>query len=66
MTSVVLKHYSSDVSSGVDLWPMPCFKGMKRRTPGLRSHVFGDGEMKIRIGLPPDEHERNVGAPKFD
>ena len=45
---------------------MPCFKGIKRGMPGLGAQVFGYAEMKIGIGLPPDQQEGNVGAPELD
>jgi hypothetical protein len=45
----------SDISRLVDLGPMPRFKDMKRSIPGLRSHVLGDGDMKIGVGLSPNE-----------
>jgi hypothetical protein len=49
------KHNPSDISRLVDLGPMPRFKDMKRSIPGLRSHVLGDGDMKIGVGLSPNE-----------
>ena len=64
--SKLLKHYSGDFGGSVDLRPMSGFKGMKGGMPGLGLHVFGDAKVKIRIGLPPDEQDRNVGTPKFD
>ena len=39
---------------------------MKGSVPGLGPHVVGDGDMKVRVGLPPDEQEGNVGAPELD
>ena len=53
--SLARKHNPSDISRLVDLGPMPRFKDMKRSIPGLRSHVLGDGDMKIGVGLSPNE-----------
>ena len=53
--SLARKHNPSDISRLIDLGPMPRFKDMKRSIPGLRSHVLGDGDMKIGVGLSPNE-----------
>ena len=53
--SLARKHNPSDISRLVDLGPMPRFKDMKRSIPGLRSHVLGDGDMKIGVRLSPNE-----------
>jgi hypothetical protein len=34
---------------------MPRIKDMNRSIPGLGSHVLGDGDMKIGVGLSPTE-----------
>ena len=39
---------------------------MKSSVAGLRPHVVGDGDMKVRVALSPDEQEGNVGAPELD
>ena len=49
------KHDPSYVSRLVDLGPMPCFKDMNSGIPGLGSHVLGDANMKIGVGLSPNE-----------
>jgi hypothetical protein len=49
------KHDPSYVSRLVDLGPMPCFKDMNNGIPGLGSHVLGDANMKIGVGLSPNE-----------
>ena len=64
--SVTRKHDASDLGGCVDLRPVPCIKNMKGSVPGLGPHVVGDGDMKVRVGLPPDEQEGNVGAPELD
>ena len=53
--SLAREHDPSDVSRLVDLGPMPRFKDMNRANLGLGSHVLGDGDMKIGVGLPPNE-----------
>jgi hypothetical protein len=57
---------ASDLGGCVDLRPVPCVKNMKGSVPDLGPHVVGDGDMKVRVGLPPDEQEGNVGAPELD
>src|SRR6516162_10916459 len=59
------KYNPSHISRLVDLGPMPRFKDMNRSIPGLGSHVLGDGDMKIGVGLSPNEYERDVGAPEI-
>ena len=49
------KHDPSYVSRLVDLGPMPCFKDMNSGIPGLGSDVLGDANMKIGVGLSPNE-----------
>ena len=53
--SLARKHNPSDISGLVDLGPMPRFKDMNHSIPGLGSHVLGDGDMKIGVGLSPNE-----------
>jgi hypothetical protein len=53
--SLARKHDPSDLSRLVDLGPMSSFKDMNRGIPGLGSHVLGDGDMKIGVGLSPNE-----------
>ena len=53
--SLARKHDPSDVSRLVHLGPMSRFKDMKSGIPGLGSHVLGDGDMKIGVGLSPNE-----------
>jgi len=53
--SLAHKHDPSDVSRLVDLGPMSRFEDMNRGIPGLGSHLLGDGDMKIRVGLSPNE-----------
>ena len=49
------KYNPSDISGLVDLGPMPRFKDMNHSIPGLGSHVLGDGDVKIGVGLSPNE-----------
>src|SRR6516162_10825497 len=44
---------------------MPRFKDMNRTILRLGSQVLGDGDMKIGVGLSPNEYERDVGAPEI-
>src|SRR5258708_28464201 len=53
-------------SAAASICGQPCIKNMKGSVPGLGPHVVGDGDMKVRVGLPPDEQEGNVGAPELD
>jgi hypothetical protein len=53
--SLARKHNPSDIGRLVDLGPMPRLKDMKRSIPGLRSHVLGDGDMKIAVRPSPNE-----------
>src|SRR6516162_7710442 len=49
------KHDASSIGSLVDLRPVPRFKRMNGGVLGLRSQVFGNGNVEIGIGLAPDE-----------
>jgi hypothetical protein len=53
--SLVSKHNPSDIGGLVDLGPMSRFKHMNRSIPCLGSHVLGDSDMKIGVGLSPNE-----------
>ena len=53
--SLARKYNPSDISGLVDLGPMPRFKNMNHSILGLGSHVLGDGDMKIGVGLSPNE-----------
>jgi len=55
LQSLSRKHNPCDVSRLIDLGPMPRFKDMNHSIPGLGSHVLGDGDVKIGVGLSPNE-----------
>ncbi|MEI9987908.1 MAG: hypothetical protein WDN69_35280 [Aliidongia sp.] len=62
---MVRKQDASDVGGRVDLRPMTGLKDVKGGTPGLGSHVFGDANVQIGVGLAPNEEKRNLGAPEL-
>ena len=66
MRLMAREHDPCDAGRLINLWPMPCIKDMKRSVAGLRSYVFGDGDVKVGVGLSPDKQEGNVGAPELD
>src|ERR1700757_1586924 len=62
---LVRKHDASDVGGLVNLRPVPGFKRMKGGVLSQGFEVLGDADMKIGVGLPPDEQEGQVGAPEI-
>jgi hypothetical protein len=60
---LVREHDASDLGRLVDLRPVPRVKRVKGGVPGLGFEVLGDADMKIGVGVPPDEQEGQVGAP---
>jgi hypothetical protein len=60
---LVREHDVSDLGRLVDLRPVPRVKRVKGGVPGLGFEVLGDADMKIGVGVPPDEQEGQVGAP---
>jgi hypothetical protein len=51
------KHDASGVGGLVDLRSVPSFKRMNGGVLSLGFEVLGDADMKIGVGLSPDEQE---------
>ena len=58
---MVRKRDASDLGRLDDLRAVPRVKRVNGGVPGLGFEVLGDADMKIGVGVPPDEQEGQVG-----